>query len=356
MVGPGRLELTAAFELRSSDPRFGGLSALLVDGDRLLTLSDRGRLWSATLRLDGTGRLTGLGGWRVQELGEQGQPPDSESLARLPSGRVVVGLEGSHAVAEFDPRQPRASMLPARPLPAPLDGSPPNEGVEALVDLPDGWLLAISEGRVNGGEHAAVAWAEGKRPVVLGYRAALGFAPTGADRLGRTLLVLERRASVLGGLEARIVEVDLGTVSLAAGAVIQGRELARLDAAGGFGENYEGIAILRDPRGRLSVLVVSDDNFSALQRTLLLQLRWSPRARRSGAVPARLRRSPRERRIRGGRCSGCGAFRCRVGEVPGDLSPIGGCRRRQPGVRSSGTVDKRGGEPVASIQGRGGGR
>ena len=37
-------------------------------------------------------------------------------------------------------------------------------------------------------------------------------------------------------------------------------------------DNYEGVAIGRNPAGRIRIWVVSDDNFSRDQRTLLLAL------------------------------------------------------------------------------------
>src|SRR5687767_11126250 len=44
----GRLRFEAGFLLRSADPRFGGLSGLLVapDGGRLTAVSDRATIWT----------------------------------------------------------------------------------------------------------------------------------------------------------------------------------------------------------------------------------------------------------------------------------------------------------------------
>jgi hypothetical protein len=41
---------------------------------------------------------------------------------------------------------------------------------------------------------------------------------------------------------------------------------------GDFGQNFEAIAARRAPDGRLLLYLLSDDNFSMLQQTLLLQL------------------------------------------------------------------------------------
>jgi hypothetical protein len=41
-------------------------------------------------------------------------------------------------------------------------------------------------------------------------------------------------------------------------------------------DNYEGIAALPRPDGSVRFYLISDDNFSRLQRTLLLAFDWSP--------------------------------------------------------------------------------
>ena len=41
-------------------------------------------------------------------------------------------------------------------------------------------------------------------------------------------------------------------------------------------DNFEGVAVATPAGGSTIVLIVSDDNFSALQRTLLLAFRLTP--------------------------------------------------------------------------------
>ena len=43
-----------------------------------------------------------------------------------------------------------------------------------------------------------------------------------------------------------------------------------------LGENYEALTAWRDDAGAYRLLLVSDDNFSGLQSTRLLELRWRP--------------------------------------------------------------------------------
>jgi hypothetical protein len=266
----GELEVVSAFQLASGDPRFGGLSGLLVEGPRLTAVSDRGSLWQATMRLDADGALVGLVGWSVTDVGSRGEA-DLEDLARRADAGLIAPLESPPRLVALD----GGTVPEAGPFAAVFADLPLNEGVEALTTLPDGALLAIAEAASGrSGEHGA-ALVGPRGASRLRYRSPAGFQPTAADRLGDRLLVLERRFSVLGGLEARIAAIDLATVRLEPGAVLDGRELARL-GVGSIAENFEGLAAADGPAGAIDLYLVSDDNFLPVQRTLLLQLRWRP--------------------------------------------------------------------------------
>lgn len=268
----GGLEFRAGFVLASSDPRFGGLSGLWIapDGDRLIAASDRGTLWLAELEHADDGTLIGLAGWRAVEPGvapgdPTGSKRDAEALAAVDDD-LVIAYEGAHRLRRV-PLEAPASR--ATPLPTPPALSEPhNRGIEALVALDDGALLAIAEGvRTPSGDLAA--WLiEDDRTIPLAYAPAAGFAPTGADRLEDTIYVLERRFSLLGGLAARVVALDAAEVR--SGARLVGRELGVLRPPA-ISENFEGIAVRHAPDGGVLLYLLSDDNFTPLLRSLLLQ-------------------------------------------------------------------------------------
>jgi hypothetical protein len=66
----------------------------------------------------------------------------------------------------------------------------------------------------------------------------------------------------------RIRRIALGAIK--PGAVVDGPVLLEADL--GFEiDNMEGLSVHRMPSGEIVLTLVSDDNFSALQRTLLLQ-------------------------------------------------------------------------------------
>lgn len=272
-LGPGA-QLVEGWQLESTDPRFGGLSGLLVERGRLLVVSDRGWLWTADRAGSNAAEFL-ASSWRVRELRLDGRRPDAEALALDAEGRLVVAAEGRHRIARIAvaPVGSAAELVPM-PLPAQLSELPANQGIEALATLPDGRLLAIAEAGSNDLHPAAILG--GGPSVDLAYRSAPGFAPTGADRSGRWLFVLERSFSPLRGFRARITATPIERIDEFSPVIEPGIEVARLTGPGSV-DNLEGIAAEpMDDADGVRLWLVSDDNFSALQRTLLIRLDWRP--------------------------------------------------------------------------------
>ncbi|WP_431303348.1 esterase-like activity of phytase family protein [Sediminicoccus sp. BL-A-41-H5] len=271
------LEPLGALALDTSPWGFGGLSALHLAPDLTLTaISDLGRWWRAPLVLR-EGRLSGIGEVRHGPLRDAaGQPlrrgsnGDAESLARLPDGDWLVGFERRHRILRF-----RDLAGPGQPIETPpgLEEAPGNGGLEGLAILADGRLLALAEslpgaagpesraawfGTLNGGR---VTWRR------TSYIPAAGMDPTDAAGLpDGGALVLERRFSIFGGFTGRLAHLPA--------AAPRGVEPLRgetwLDLPPDApAENWEGVAVARHG-GRTLVVLVSDDNQSPFQETLLL--------------------------------------------------------------------------------------
>jgi hypothetical protein len=252
---------------------FGGLSgaAFAPDG-ALAAVSDRGLWLSARLLRDAAGAPTGLGGLSTGRLrDEAGQPlppgrmSDAEALAPLPGGGFLVAFERAHRIRRYAHLD-----APAEPVPPPtfLDRAPSNRGLESLAVLADGSWLAITEGLGMAADPALrAAWLGGLRGWrLLGYRPAPGYEPTDAAGLpDGGALVLERSFSWFAGFSARLVRLRPEALRQR---VLEGEELVRLDAPWPA-ENYEAVAVTPSPEGLL-VALLSDDNESALQRSLLL--------------------------------------------------------------------------------------
>jgi hypothetical protein len=82
------------------------------------------------------------------------------------------------------------------------------------------------------------------------------------------LLVLERKFSLLVGVGIRIRRIPLAAV--APDAVVDGPVIFAADLGEEI-DNMEGIDASVTPEGDTVLTMVSDDNFSLIQRTLLLQ-------------------------------------------------------------------------------------
>ena len=94
-----------------------------------------------------------------------------------------------------------------------------------------------------------------------------GYRPTDAAGLpDGGALVVERRFTLLGGFSGRVTRVAPG--ALRPGSVIEPTEILRLAPPLPV-DNWEGIAVARW-QGRTLVALVSDDNTSILQRSMLM--------------------------------------------------------------------------------------
>ena len=272
----GRLIYRGGLRLSAGDPRFGGWSDLRVaaDGGAFTAVSDRGAWLEARLDYDSRHHLRSLGAARIGSLIDTAGRPlrgfmaDAEGLARLPGGGFIVAFERRHRFWRYPAAEPPFSVAPqALPAPAELARLRANGGIEAFTRLSGGALLALAEDSGEGGTHAG--WiGDGRTWEWLSYQAEEGFSPTAlAESPGGEVLVLERRFSLLGGWSARVVRLARGDIR--AGAVLRGAEIARISSPL-TRDNFEGLGTARGPRGETLIYLLSDDNFSALQSTLLL--------------------------------------------------------------------------------------
>ena len=90
----------------------------------------------------------------------------------------------------------------------------------------------------------------------------LAFLPSGE------MLLLERRASFLSGFGARIRRIAADAIH--ADTTVEGPIIFEADSGHQI-DNMEGLAVHRDAAGETIVSMISDDNFSTWQRTVLLE-------------------------------------------------------------------------------------
>jgi len=278
----GSLQWRSGLVLTSSFRGFGGLSGLRLDpkGERFIALSDKGTWFTGRIVYSGR-EMTGLADVEASPMiGPDGRPItacgwfDSESLA-LDGSFVYVGLERVNLVLRFDFSKgftrARGELFPMPPLVRRL---PYNRGLEALVFVPKGQplagtLIAMSERGLDADGNLMAFLVGGPTPGQFAIRRTKDFDISDAVLLpAGDLLILERKFSWLSGVGIRIRRIPMASV--APGAVVDGPSIFDADLGQEI-DNMEGIDAHVTPEGDTVLTLISDDNFSLLQRTLLLQ-------------------------------------------------------------------------------------
>jgi hypothetical protein len=277
----GELEYRSGLVLTSRFRGFGGLSGLRLDakGERFIAISDKGGWFTGRIVYKGR-EMVGLDDVEASPmLGPDGKPItsrgwfDSEALA-LDGSLVYVGLERVNQILRFDFAKgfTRAHGELIQ-LPLGVRKLPYNKGIEALVVVPKGLplagtLIAISERGLDA-QGNITAFLIGKTMGLFSIRRTDDFDVSDAVLLpSGALLILERKFSWLGGVGIRIRRTALA--SIAPGAVIDGPSIFEADLGHEI-DNMEGIDAHVTPEGDTVLTMVSDDNFSLIQRNLLLQ-------------------------------------------------------------------------------------
>ncbi|MEZ5871163.1 MAG: esterase-like activity of phytase family protein [Nitratireductor sp.] len=284
-TGFGRLEFTGGLVLSSDDKDFGGLSGIrFIDGqDRFMAVSDAGHIFTASIRRDILGApvdvfdarkdaIPGIGGF----LSGLKQDSDCEAI-EMAGDRLWLSFERKHRIDAYALSN---GVISGEPKPfndqiRKLRLSS-NRGLEALALL-DGSvpgnerLLAISEESLDGDGNmkAFTVTADAITPLSLLRKD--GFDATDAVSLpGGDILVLERRYSLKTGPAMRLRRIAASSIT--GGVVLDGETLLEADITFRI-DNMEGLAVRQDNDGNTRITIVSDDNFSVLQSTLLLEFR-----------------------------------------------------------------------------------
>ncbi len=282
----GKLTFRGGLNIFARSVHFGGYSAIALNrsGTTLLALSDAGSWMRATLDYDGRW-LKGLSDVTLGPiLGKDGKPvrsesrQDAEGIALLAgdtrNGNALVSFERDHRIMRY-PFTPERFGPPDGMIPLPKAGRAmgDNQGLEALAVIRSGRMkdtvVAFSE-RLKDRNGKLIGWLiGGPAPGAITVRRLGGFDITGAAGLpDGGLLLLERRFRYSEGVKMRIRRIkatDLRRGRLVTGDVlIEATDILNID-------NMEGIAVHRAPDGENVITLVSDDNFSGFQRSLIMQ-------------------------------------------------------------------------------------
>ncbi len=279
------LALVGVWHLESETRDFGGYSALiaLADGS-LLAGSDTGTL----LGIDnpGTAAMSGRYPEFAVTEGRDKRDADLEALTLdRASGTIWGAYERSNAIERYSSRLERL----ARVKPAKMQRWRSNGGPEAMVRLADGRFVVIAEVRRGSAAegHRAVLFsgdptaADGAdQGVSFSFAAPAGMRPVDMAQLedGMVLVLLRsvdwyfppRFGSAIAVLDPAAIEE--GTLWRPKRVIPLPESVPQ--------ENYEGLAVEPGAAGRTGgaarLWLISDDNVSGFQRTLLVALDWRP--------------------------------------------------------------------------------
>lgn len=264
----GALTYIAGWALTSPHDRFGGLSGLTISEDgKLVAISDQGDWFTARFHPKAREPVTNaeLVPFDLNMPEARKTDFDAESLIRA-GDSFLVAFEQRHRLEVAKPGSVPAPWAPAAGMD--FGGIADNGGMEAISWTLDGRLLAFAERGVDVHGLSRV-WLVGEDGVdLVFFKRPKNFAPTDAALLPNgDILLLTRFYSVVDGVAIKLLRISAEDIR--PGATLVGTELAHLSPPLTV-DNLEGLDVGVAPDGTTLVYMLSDDNFSSSQRTLLL--------------------------------------------------------------------------------------
>jgi hypothetical protein len=265
----GSFSYAGGLVLTSGQPdRLHGLSDLEVDGaERLTAIGDEGVMVTARIILDMRGRLVNVRDGRLGSLiGIDGQrlrikeEADAEGLAQLRNGDRLVSFERHHRIWLY----PATGGSP-REVPKPDVSFPDaNGGLEALTADPD----TGPDAYIAGAEGTGDTWT--CRVSTRCVKGRTITRPAGTSLVAMRRLTGGRTVYLFRGFANDIARIVL---RIERGTTIE----AELELTPPLTvDNFEGVAAVPRSNGAIRLYLISDDNASSRQRTLLLAFDWRP--------------------------------------------------------------------------------
>jgi hypothetical protein len=213
-------------------------------------------------------------------LGQDGKPLaprgwfDVESLVEL-EGMFYIGIERVEQIVRFDYRRD-GLLARGEPIAVPPDfkSFTFNKSLECLAAGPKdsalaGNLIVVTERSLDSAGNHRSFLLKGDHVDRFSVKRSDDYDISDCTILPPSdLLLLERRYSPARGVAMRIRRVPLASIK--PDALVDGKSLIEADLAYQI-DNMEGISVNRNARGETIITLVSDDNFSVVQRNLLLQ-------------------------------------------------------------------------------------
>jgi hypothetical protein len=288
----GALTFLGGFTISSLDPGFGGWSGLDFAADGSLVAEADTGFWLRGRLTETNGVPTGIASPELGiMLGENGKPAPNKIATDAEGLRITTidGVETALISFEQTPmirafRGPDfAAAVPTRiPLPGFVNHLPRNQGLESIAVAPAdgplaGAMVVLAERALDpSGNHRGFVLSGPKMGTFMIKRRD-DFDLSDADFLpDGDLLILERKFSLIGGFGMRLRLIH--AADIAPGKTVDGTVLVTADDRDDI-DNMEGLAVRPGPNGETLLTLISDDNQSILQRTVLLQFALPPQTK-----------------------------------------------------------------------------
>lgn len=277
-----------AWELNSDSLHFGGISGFRYfdGGKKILAVTDAGALIVSDVvslglhdfKIDNSiiTSLFGKDDFSLRKLGKG----DAEAVEITKDGHLYVSHEGGGGgVVQYVLKGMVFDWVSYIDMPFDVRMLPKERGVEAIAIVPgsnkifSGYLLAIAERNVNGGI-GIPGWVVGNGSYKsFFYNSDSGYDVTDMSFVGeRHLLVLERKIDFFCILCSRIrmFEFDESLPGFLKGGevLMEGGWFSGLD-------NMEALSVFDIDGCKYGISIISDNNFSFFQKTVLFNFLWS---------------------------------------------------------------------------------
>jgi hypothetical protein len=281
----GELEFLGGLRLVSSNDLFGAASAIRFRRDHrhFVSVLDTGHWWTGAIERDEDGRLKGITDATITPmidrfgLTHEGKGAmDAEGVA-LRGDSVLVSFEEDHRVDVYpDPGFETAAPTGSIPILMRRSELRDDQSLEALMIAPAesplaGAAVLVTERSLDSDGNMLAAVLDGPLKGRFNVRHYDDFdVSDGVFLPDGDLLLLERRFDLAHGIGMRLVRVSGADIK--PGAVVDGKIIFEANADYQI-DNMEGIDAFRAEDGTIHLIMISDDNHSILQRSLMLEFR-----------------------------------------------------------------------------------
>jgi len=283
----GKLEWRGGIEIVGLNKNFGGLSgiAIAADGSRFIAVSDEGMWVSGDIEYE-EGRLTNVANVKIAPLLDRRgrafvgkNATDAESVATYDAkgldGDLLVAFERNQRIGRYNFGEKgvgaREKIIT---LPVEAKRMRGNKEFESVGRYPRGsrlekTIIVISERFLDDAGNIIGWLIGGPTPGRFTVKRIDDFDITDLTITpDNELIILERYFSVFSGVKMRLRKIK--SAGIKPGAVLDGEVLLKTDQKYTI-DNMEGLASHRTADGEVRLTLISDDNFNAFQRTLLMQ-------------------------------------------------------------------------------------